>query len=245
MVKKNSNQSFFVRKKKILIISFVILVLLTICSVGAYSKIKENRAKRVEARKNSQSLVNKSNLAHQIESDIVFGDANAPVTMIEYASLSCPHCAAFYNNIFDKIKEHYIDTKKVKFIYRDFPLDKSALFAALISSCSAKNNQNDSTKYYQLIKVLFKNQDDWAFGSDFFEKLRSLAKLRGMTEKEFTDCANNQDLINQILQNRLRAAQELGIDSTPTFIIGGQVIGGQRDFNAFKKIIDEKLKQVK
>lgn len=175
-------------------------------------------------------------------SDIVYGDKNAPVVMIEYSSLSCPHCAAFNREAFDRIKSEYIETNQVKFIHRDFPLNQPALAASMFAICESNN---DSEKYYTLIKALFKTQDSWAFDKNFLEKLQSIAQLDGMSAEKFKSCVNDQNLQDRILKDRLDASKNLKIQATPTFFINGEISEGYVDYVSIKKIIDAKLAETK
>jgi protein-disulfide isomerase len=132
-------------------------------SQDAVNAAVTNNAEAIaETRKNSEILKVSS-------SDIVYGDKSAPVVMIEYASLSCPHCAAFHHEAFDKMKAEYIDTKKVQFIHRSFPLNQPALSASMFANCQANtsNKEDVAEKYYSLIKALFKTQDSWAFDAKY------------------------------------------------------------------------------
>jgi protein-disulfide isomerase len=177
------------------------------------------------------------------KNDIVLGDKNAPILIVEYASLSCPHCAAFYKEGFAKFKEEYLDTGKVTFIYRDFPLNKPAFDASLLALCQVKDKSKDAQKYYNFIKALFLTQDSWAFTEDFSEKLETIAKLDGIGSKEFKECMQNENLQNQILKHRLKASQNLKISSTPTFFVNGEMINGYGGYGDIKNIIDKKLGQ--
>ncbi len=179
------------------------------------------------------------------DSELVYGDRKAPVVMIEYASLSCPHCAMFYREAFEKLKAEYIDAGKVQFVYRDFPLNQQALVAAMVAECRAKDEGNSSEKYYGLIKALFKTQDSWAFDPKYAEKLESIAKLDGMSGERFKSCIEDQKLQGKILQARMEAAKSLQLHSTPTFFIGGEISEGYVDYLSLKKIIDKKLSEVK
>jgi protein-disulfide isomerase len=179
-------------------------------------------------------------------SDYILGNKFAPVTIIEYASLSCPHCASFVEESFGKINEEYIKTGKVKFIYRDFPLNQPALTAAIFAKCQAQENQEDlPEKYYNTIKALFKTQDSWAFTPEFINRLKAIAKLDGMNEEVFEKCINNKNLQREILSKRMEAAQELRIESTPSFFINGEVSKGYIDHKTLKTLIDKKLKEAK
>lgn len=175
------------------------------------------------------------------ENDIVLGDKNAPITFIEYASLSCPHCAIFYSDAFPKLKTDYIDSGKIKFIYRDFPLNQPALAAGVLALCQVKDVNADAEKYYNFIKVLLRTQESWAFVQDFSEKLKTIAKLDGMSNKKFESCMEDKNLQDRILKNRLQAAQVLQISSTPTFFINGEVVSGYSGYSDLKNVIETKL----
>lgn len=177
-------------------------------------------------------------------SDFVLGDSKAPVLVIEYASLSCPHCAMFYREAFEKLKSEYIDTGKVKFIYRDFPLNQQALMAAMVSQCRAEDeSENKAQKYHGFIKALFKTQDTWAFDQKYVEKLEAVAKLDGMSSERFKSCVEDQKLQNRLLQARMEAAKSLQLRSTPTFFINSEASEGYVDYLTLKKVIDKKLAQ--
>lgn len=201
-----------------------------------------NAAVNKEA-ENLANLRKTSNLTKVLESDFILGDKNAPVVMIEYASLSCPHCAAFTRESFDKIKSEYIDSGKVQFIFRDFPLNQSALIASAVAQCQANAAENKDEKYYSTIKALFKTQDSWAFDEKFSEKLATIAKLDSMSDEDFQKCVNNQKLLEGILKARMEAAQTLQIRSTPTFFINGEISEGYIDYVTLKKLIDKKLSE--
>ncbi|MFT6106265.1 MAG: protein-disulfide isomerase [Rickettsiales bacterium] len=179
-----------------------------------------------------------------LETDIVLGEKNAPVLLIEYASLSCPHCAAFYKDGFSKFKEEYLDTGKAALIYRDFPLNKPAFDASLLALCQVKDKSKDSKKYYNFIKALFLTQESWAFTEEFSSKLETIAKLDGISSEEFKECLQNEDLQNQILGHRLKASQNLKISSTPTFFVNGEMISGYGGYGDIKKVIEKELEKV-
>ena len=176
--------------------------------------------------------------------DIILGNHDAPVTIIEYASLSCPHCASFYNESFDKLKSEYIDKGKVKFVYRDFPLNQPALAASVVALCQY-NSDKDIENYHSLIKSLFKSQDSWAFSEDFIQKLEAIINLKGMSSEKFKQCISDSSLQEQILKARIKAAEEVQIKSTPTFIINNHVTYGYRSWDRTKSIIDHNLSDTK
>lgn len=176
--------------------------------------------------------------------DFVLGDLNAPITIIEYASLSCPHCASFYREAFEKLRSEYIDLNKVKFIYRDFPLNQQALVASMSAICRARDEGSDKVAaYYAIIKALFKSQETWAFDQKYVEKLQSILSLDGMSQSRFKSCLDDKKLQDKILENRIAASNALKISSTPTFYINDEVVEGYVDYESIKKVIDKKLNQ--
>lgn len=163
--------------------------------------------------------------------DRVLGNPKAPVTMIEYASLSCPHCADFADNTLPKIEKNFIDTGKVKLIYRDYPFDGPAFAAAMVSRCAPPK------RYFEFIKVLFANQDIWARTNNPRAGLARIAKLGGMTDAQFNSCVDNKDLYKALRQRALSAQREFGVHSTPTFFIEGKKIVGAQPYMVFAKAL--------
>lgn len=163
------------------------------------------------------------------------GDPNAPVTIIEYASLTCPHCAQFHNEVLPELKERYIATGKVRMIYRDFPLDQRALDAAALAHCAGPE------RYFGFIDVLFQTQASWSRADDHLAALRQLGKLGGLTESEIDACLADQELSDQILKTRLDAQNQHDITSTPSFVIDGKTYAGSRDIEEFGALIDPLL----
>ncbi|MES2677310.1 MAG: DsbA family protein [Pseudomonadota bacterium] len=227
------------------VILAIALIFLAVNNLFGKTNIKSNAGD--EASKNTSIPTPKiaegeaASLLKILPSDIVIGDKNAPVTIIEYASLSCPHCAVFYSDGFSKLKTEYIATGKVKFAYRDFPLNQPALVAGMLAICQVNDRELDAAKYYDFIKVLFRTQEAWAFGEDFTAKLETLAKLDGMSSEKFNQCIKNKTLQEAVLKARLQATQLLQISSTPTFFINGEIISGYGGYNEIKNVIDKKL----
>jgi protein-disulfide isomerase len=156
--------------------------------------------------------------------DHVLGKPEAPITLIEYASLTCPHCAHFDVQILPKIKEKWIDTGKVKLIYRDFPLDDAALKAAQLAECSGNE------RYFALLDLIFASQPKWAATSDpatAIEDLTKLLRVAGMSESFIKECIANDKVANVVL-NRQLGGKILGVDSTPTLYVNGQQFKGAR-----------------
>lgn len=163
------------------------------------------------------------------------GDPNAPVTLIEYASLTCPHCAEFHEQVLPELKERYIATGKVRMIYRDFPLDQRALSAAVLAHCAGPE------RYFGFLDVLFETQENWARAEDHLGALKRLGKLGGLTEAQMDACFADQELADRILQTRLEAQDQHDISSTPSFIIDGKTYPGSRDIEEFGLLIEPLL----
>lgn len=190
--------------------------------------------------------VSKSKILQIRPDDFIVGDKNAKITIIEYASLSCPHCANFHVEAFDKLKTEYIDSGKVAFIHRDFILNQPSLIASMFAMCQAEDNVNNAVeKYYSTLKALFKTQSSWAFDPKFIDKLKSIAQLDSMTPERFTSCVNNSKLQEKILNNFIEARKTLKLESAPTFFINGEVSQGYVDYLTIKKIIDRQLAEPK
>lgn len=166
--------------------------------------------------------------------DQVLGKADAPVTIVEYASLTCPHCATFHATTLPEIKTKYIDTGKAKLILREFPFDPRAEAGFMLSRCS-----ND--KYYAMADVLFKQQNNWARAEDAQAALLQISKLAGFSQESFTACLTNQKLLEDIRAVRTRGADEFKVDSTPTFFINGDKYAGALTVGEMSAIIDGKL----
>jgi protein-disulfide isomerase len=167
----------------------------------------------------------------------ILGNPDAPVTIIEYASLTCPHCAHFHNEVLPELKERYIVPGKVRLIFRDFPLDQTALAAAALAHCAGPD------RFFSMINVMFETQSNWARASDPIAALKQLGKLGGLTDREMDACLADQQLTDGILRERLDGQNEYQIGSTPTFIIDGKAYPGARDAEDFGKLIDPLLDQ--
>ena len=161
----------------------------------------------------------------------VIGNADAPVTIVEYFSLTCPHCASFHNDVYDDLKKKYVDTGKVKFIYSDFPLDGVGLRAAMMARCV------DERRYPGVIQVLFKTQNNWARAADPIAELKKIGQLAGLGEEAIESCMQSEALANGILAERQKAGAS-GVQSTPTFRIEGQLYPGSRSIEEFSEILD-------
>ena len=163
--------------------------------------------------------------------DRVLGNPEAPITIVEYASLTCPHCAHFANDVLPGIKKEWIDTGKAKLVLRDYPLDEPALRAAMIARCAPPD------RYYAFADTFFAAQEKWVRSPDYREALARLAKLGGMGKEEFDACLKNTDLENKIVEGRLKATQELEVNSTPTFFVNGSKLAGAPTTEEFEKLL--------
>ena len=165
--------------------------------------------------------------------DMALGPANATVTITEYASMTCPHCSAFNETVFPKIKSEYIDTGKVRYVFREFPLDIKAAAGSMLARCIAKD---DSGKYFAVIDMLFKQQNDWVL-KNTTETLTRIGKQAGLSQQAVEDCLKDQALLDKIAADQKYANDVLKVDSTPTFFINGEKIKGETSFEEFDKKI--------
>ncbi|MDQ8730736.1 DsbA family protein [Bradyrhizobium sp. LHD-71] len=170
--------------------------------------------------------------------DIVLGSANAPVTMIEYASLSCGHCAQFHKAVYPTIKSDYIDTGKVRFIFREYPLDLQAAAASMLARCVGRG---DALKYHGALGTLFGSQEEWV-RKETREQLRRIANQAGLDDDGFHTCLANQATVDALKLGMEHAHVRLKVDSTPTFFVNGVRLKGAWSLDEFRKLIDSKLK---
>jgi protein-disulfide isomerase len=169
------------------------------------------------------------------DGDVVVGSDKAPVTVIEYASMTCPHCAHFSTTTFPELQKRYIDTGKVRFIFREFPLDALAAAGFMLARCAGKD------KFIAVIETLFAKQPEWMVQQPI-EPLRAIAKQFGFTQETFDECLANQKVLDAVQDVRDRAATKLGVNSTPTFFVNGKKLVGDQSIEALAKEIDPYLK---
>ena len=168
--------------------------------------------------------------------DVVIGKADAPVEIIEYASLACPACRHFHENIFPTIKTEYIDTGKVKFIYRDFPTNTPALAAAMIARCAGPD------RHAGMVDIFFDTQSQWGRSENPLQALTMVARMAGLGPTEVDQCIKNSDLMNGIQDNAKKANEEKGVASTPTVFVAGKKSEHGMDLENLKKEIDAAVK---
>ncbi|MEI9914619.1 MAG: DsbA family protein [Methylovirgula sp.] len=171
--------------------------------------------------------------APQALPDVVQGKADAPVTIIEYASMTCPHCARFHAETYPTLLSKYIETGKVRFTLREFPLDPRAAAAFMLARCSG-----DGDKRTAVIDLLFNAQQSWAYSDTPIDALAGLMKQTGMGDKDFQACLNDQKLYDKVIKEREDAGKDFAIDATPTFFINGTKYSGEMPVAALTKILD-------
>jgi protein-disulfide isomerase len=167
--------------------------------------------------------------------DMALGPKDAPVTITEFASMTCPHCAAFNEQVFPKIKKEYIDTGKVRYIFREFPLDPLAAGAFMLARCA------DKDKYLSIIDLFFGTQREWVVPNPL-QPMFNIAKQAGYNEETFNACLKNQQILDGIQNVRDRAAKVLNVESTPTFFINGKRVIGDVSIEEMEKEIKPFLK---
>jgi protein-disulfide isomerase len=170
--------------------------------------------------------------------DMALGPADAAVTIIEYASMTCPHCAAFTENVFPRIKSEYIDTGKVRYVFREFPLDIKAQAGSMLARCIAKG---DAGKYFAVVDILFRQQGEWVM-KNTTETLMRVGKQAGLSQQAVEDCLKDQTLVDKLEADQKYAAEVLKVNSTPTFFVNGKMIKGETSFEEFDKRIKSLLK---
>jgi protein-disulfide isomerase len=170
--------------------------------------------------------------------DLAIGPATAPVTIIEYASMTCPHCARFEENVFPMLKSKYIDTGKVRFVFREFPLDIKATAASMLARCIAGG---DGEKYFGTIDLLFKQQDQLM--DQTTDTLKRIGVAAGMSEQAVESCVKDQAQLDKIKADQDFAYKKLKVDATPTFFTNGEMSKGAMSFEELDARISSLLKK--
>lgn len=171
----------------------------------------------------------------QALADMVLGKADAPVTIIEYASMTCPHCANFHATTLPQLKSEYIDTGKVRLVFRDFPFDELALRAAMLARCGGPD------RFFGFVDMLFRQQQQWAVNQQPLQALGQIARLGGIGDEQFRACLADRAVEEYVLRGRLQGQNEFGVNSTPSFVIAGTKYAGYRSFDEMKAILDPLL----
>jgi protein-disulfide isomerase len=168
--------------------------------------------------------------------EIALGSPTAKVTVVEYASMTCSHCAHFAKDVWPQFKAKYVDTNKIHFVFREFPLDNLAAAASMLTRCAGGD------KTFPLIEVMFEKQGDWAFvEGNPVPKMFEIAKQAGFTQESFDNCLKDQKLLDNLTAGRTRASDVFGVSSTPTFFINGKRLDGPPVMATFDKIIEPLL----
>ena len=170
------------------------------------------------------------------EQEMFLGNKDAPVTVIEYASMTCPHCASFHIKNFPAIKKAYVDTGKVKFVFREFPLDRVAWFGSILARCSGEK------RFFAFIDVMFRRQSNWARAEDPVKALSQLAQIGGVGKAEFEACLADKKLGDGILKTRLDGNNKFKVESTPSFVVNGKKAKGEMTVEALAKLVEPLLK---
>ena len=170
--------------------------------------------------------------------DLTQGDPDAPVTLIEYFSLTCPHCRWFHRSVYNRLKPDYVDTGKVLYVARDFPLNQPALQAAVLARCAGRD------RYFTFIDVLFETFDDWASARDYTEKLAQIGELGGVSRERFEACLADKALEDALFQSMADAQAEHDVSGTPTVVVNGEKYEGKMRFEALAEHLDRLLSRV-
>jgi protein-disulfide isomerase len=202
-----------------------------LAGIGTFSLHSLRQAKAAETGEADKDILAKASP----DGDVVLGSEKAPVTIIEYASMTCPHCAQFQAKTFPKLKERYIDTGKVRYIFREFPLDPLAAGAFMLARCA------DKDKYLSIVDLFFGTQREWVVPNPL-QPLFNIAKQAGYNEETFNACLKNQQILDGIQNVRDHAAKVLNVESTPTFFINGKRVIGDVSIEDMEKEIKPFLK---
>ena len=167
--------------------------------------------------------------------DIAVGKKDAPVTIIEYSSLTCGHCASFHKNVLPGLTEKYIKTGKVRYVVREFPLDNLAVAGFMLARCK-------SDKYNEIVEDLYAHQEEWAFVKKPLEKLKERAKKAGFTDETFMACLRDQALLDKIVKVREKASKEYHVNSTPTLFVNGKLLRGASHLRQIEELMGDKAK---
>ena len=171
------------------------------------------------------------------EDDFILGDRDAPVTLIEFASLTCPHCASFHREVLPQLKSEYIDTGKIRLVYRDFPTSpvELALAAAMLARCGGED------RFFGFIEVLYRSQERWSRGENPRRELEQIARMGGMSSSDFNTCLDDQALLEKLQARTRRDQERYGIRSTPSFILDGRKLSRVETVEDFRAVLNPAL----
>jgi protein-disulfide isomerase len=217
---------------KNLLVGLAVLAVVAVIGVAAYERFTQPSLPAMPALSGGAPVPAAAAALQVQPGDMVLGQAEAKVTIVEYASLTCPHCAAFHANTLPGLKDRYIDQGSVKLVYRDFPLDGLALRAAMLPHCAGPD------RYYGLLGALFARQQQWATAQDPMSALGAIARQAGMSEESFKSCLADKAIEDKVLQSRLEADKSLGVNSTPTLFINGVRYTGALALEQIRAVVD-------
>lgn len=212
---------------------YLVLAVLAVIAIGAFGYVKQDATMK----STSESVANEPKLDLSVlaarPNDIILGDANAMVTIVEYSSLTCPHCAHFHKDVLPELEKEFISTGKAKLVLRHFPLNDAALKAAEVVECAGSQGSQRAN----FIKVLFEMQDKWAFNETYLADLKRIALVGGVDSASFESCTTDQTLETKILASRQEAGEKLAINSTPSFFINGTKLEGAPTIESLRAAI--------
>ncbi len=214
--------------RRLLLIGGTGLVAVAAGATGYFAPWSGGTSGRVQAEPAERDLLAEGPLPENF-----MGEATAPNTVIEYSSMTCPHCARFHKDVVPDLKSKYIDTGKVRYILREFPLDNLAFAASMLARCAAPE------KFFPFVEALYAKQGDWAFGEgDPVPRLFKMAQQAGFTKQTFEACLRDQKLLDSITEVRKRAQEKFGVTSTPTLFVNGKLLKGARSIEDIEKLMD-------
>jgi len=179
------------------------------------------------AHADSASAETTASATNHAEHGRVMGDPDAPVTIVEFASLTCPHCRQFHEQTLPKLKKNWIEPGKAKLVYRHYPLDRPALRGAMIANCF------EGDRFFAVIDMMFENQGQWSRAEQPTEGLARIAATAGMDKDTFESCANDGEMADSIVEQQLAARKQIGVESTPTFLVDGEKLVGNQPYENF------------
>ena len=208
------------KKNIILLVGLVLLGLIIVIFFLSPNQQSSDLSDNINASRDLSSIVSfSSNVSAELIGDHTLGSDDSKNTIIEYASLTCPHCAIFHGEVFPKIKSELIDKGKVKYIFRDFPIDPLAMAGSMIAHCSG------DSKYFGVIDVLLKTQDEWLFDNENpYNGLLKVARLAGLSEENVKVCLSDSELFNMIEGNQKLASSRFGVNATPAIFVNNKKI---------------------
>lgn len=214
---------------------WIIALLAVLGAVGGLYVYQQQSSAPGMAGSSATAEIADAALPEILADDHVIGSADAPVTMIEYASLTCPHCAAFHTDTLPQIKANYIDKGLVRLVFRHFPLNQPALAGAQLAECLP------DAQFFAAIDLMFSAQAQWAGSGDPMVALAQLAATLGVDQAGFEACVNDKPRMEDIIARAKAASETFKIESTPSFIINGTLVSGALPYEEFEKVLNDKL----